>query len=171
MALPTSALERKALPIATGVLDYFPKALAEVARVSKAGNDQHNPGQPLHWDKSKSKDEADALVRHLLERGGIDTDGMRHSAKVAWRALALLERELDIDAQKNDLGTVTKFGGIQNIPNITPLCSRPNDFFIDGHCGDATGYAGKDVAINYAGTAVSPYDLQGVKDAASKIKK
>jgi hypothetical protein len=95
VALPTDAKERKTLPIATGVLDYFPKALAEVAKVSLAGNNQHHPGSPLHWDKSKSTDEADALVRHLLERGGFDTDGQRHSAKVAWRALAMLERELD----------------------------------------------------------------------------
>ena len=45
-ALPTDPAARKATPIATGVLDYFPLALAEIARVSKAGNDQHNPGQP-----------------------------------------------------------------------------------------------------------------------------
>lgn len=102
--LPTDAKERKAVPICTGVLDYFPKALAEVAKVSKAGNEQHHPGSPLHWDKSKSSDEADALIRHLVERGGIDTDGMRHSAKVAWRALALLERELDAE-ESNEFQT------------------------------------------------------------------
>jgi hypothetical protein len=95
MTLPKDANERKALPICTGVLDYFPDALAEVARCSKVGNDQHNPGEPLHWAKEKSIDEADALVRHLLERGKVDSDGVRHSAKVAWRALALLQRELD----------------------------------------------------------------------------
>lgn len=94
-SLPTDAKERKATPIATGVLDYFPLAIAEVARVSKAGNDQHHPEQPLHWDKTKSLDHADSLVRHLLERGTLDTDGMRHSAKVAWRALALLQTELE----------------------------------------------------------------------------
>lgn len=94
--LPTEPKDRKATPIATGVLDYFPKALAEVSKVSKAGNDQHNgEGTPLHWDRSKSTDEADALIRHFLERGKIDSDGMRHSAKVAWRALALLEKELE----------------------------------------------------------------------------
>lgn len=87
--------ERKDTPMCTGVIDYFPDALAEVSRVSKAGNDQHNPGQPLHWDKSKSTDEADSLVRHLIQRGTLDTDGMRHSAKVAWRALALLQREIE----------------------------------------------------------------------------
>lgn len=93
--LPTDAAERKALPVATGVLDYFPDALAAVAEVSRIGNDQHNPGQPLHWEKGKSTDHADSLVRHLLERGQFDSDGARHSAKVAWRALALLQTELE----------------------------------------------------------------------------
>jgi hypothetical protein len=87
--------ERKERPIATGVLDYFPLALLEVARASKAGQEQHNPGKPLAWDKTKSTDHADCLVRHLLERGTIDTDGVSHSAKVAWRALALLQLELE----------------------------------------------------------------------------
>ena len=95
MSLPTGRQERKDVPIATGVLDYFPDALAEVAKVSKIGNDQHNPGEPLHWAKEKSSDEGDCLIRHFLERGTIDTDGTRHSAKVAWRALALLQRELE----------------------------------------------------------------------------
>jgi len=95
--LPTEAAERKAVPVATGVLDYFPDALVEVARVSKIGNDQHNPGEPLHWAKGKSTDEADALLRHLIDRGKRDTDGTRHTAKVAWRALALLQRELDAE--------------------------------------------------------------------------
>jgi len=78
-------------------MDYFPDALAEVARVSKAGNDQHHPGERLHWDRSKSTDESDALIRHFIERGTFDKDGMRHSAKVAWRALALLQKELEQD--------------------------------------------------------------------------
>ena len=93
--LPTDAKERKNVPIATGVLDYFPLALAEVARVSKVGNDQHNPGQPLHWAKGKSTDHADSLLRHLIERGTVDIDGTLHTAKVAWRALALLQTELE----------------------------------------------------------------------------
>ncbi len=87
--------ERKDMPVFSGVLKYFPDALLEVSKVSKAGNDQHNPGKPLHWDRSKSTDEADALVRHLLDAGKLDTDGIRHSAKVAWRALAHLQKELE----------------------------------------------------------------------------
>lgn len=99
MSVPRSTVEqRKAMPLASGVLDYFPDALLVVAEVSRIGNEQHHPGEPLHWDKSKSTDEADALLRHLLDRGTIDSDGVRHTAKVAWRALALLQRELDAEA-------------------------------------------------------------------------
>jgi len=90
-----SPQERKRTPIFSGVLKYFPLAIAEVSRVSLAGNEQHNPGTDLHWDRAKSKDEADALVRHLIDSGKIDTDGIRHTAKVAWRALALLQKELE----------------------------------------------------------------------------
>ena len=101
MALPTDAKERKRVPIVTGVLDYFPRAIAEIAKVSLAGNNQHHAGEPLHWDKSKSTDEADALGRHLLQRGTVDIDGIRHSGKLAWRALALLERELEAEEEIN----------------------------------------------------------------------
>lgn len=92
---PPGDAERKALPVATGALDYFPRALLEVARVSKVGNDQHNPGQPLHWDRAKSTDHANTAIRHFLDRGHIDKDGMRHTAKLAWRVLAMLETELE----------------------------------------------------------------------------
>jgi len=103
VSLPTNKAERKRLPICTGVLDYFPDALAEVAKASVAGNAQHVPGRPLRWAKEKSTDEADALVRHLLERGTLDADGVRHSAKVAWRALALLQREIESESVRASL--------------------------------------------------------------------
>jgi hypothetical protein len=89
---------RKQRPVATGVLDYFPDALLEVAFTSFMGNKQHNPGEPLHWSRGKSTDHADALLRHLKDRGTIDTDGVRHSAKIAWRALALLQEEIEDEA-------------------------------------------------------------------------
>ena len=96
------ALARKQRPVATGVLDYFPDAILEVSRVSFVGNEQHNPGSPLHWDRAKSTDEADALMRHMLQRGTRDTDGLRHTAKVAWRALALLQKEIEADRAKGN---------------------------------------------------------------------
>jgi len=91
------AKERKNTPVFSGVLNYFPDAIREVARTSWVGNQQHNPDKPLFWDRSKSGDELDALSRHLLEAGTIDTDGIRHSAKVAWRALANLQKEIEND--------------------------------------------------------------------------
>lgn len=93
--LPTDTKARKGLPITTGVLDYFPLAMAAVAEASRVGSDKHNPGEPLRWAREKSDDHADCLVRHLIERGTLDDDGVRHSAKVAWRALALLQLELE----------------------------------------------------------------------------
>jgi hypothetical protein len=98
---PTDAAARKALPICSGVMDYFPDALLAVAHCSKVGNDQHNPGRPLHWAKEKSTDESDALLRHMLDRGTVDTDGVRHSAKVAWRALAMLQREIEKEQEEH----------------------------------------------------------------------
>ena len=88
--------ERKQTPVYSGVLRYFPDAIKEVAKVSFIGNEQHNPGTPLHWDRSKSGDELDALARHLIDAGTFDTDGTRHSAKIAWRALANLQKELEL---------------------------------------------------------------------------
>lgn len=95
--LVTEAAARKEIPLARGLLDYFPAALAEVAALSKKGNDQHNPGEPMHHARGKSNDHADCVMRHLIDRGTIDVDGTRHSAKVAWRALALLQEELEAE--------------------------------------------------------------------------
>ena len=95
--LPNDHAERNAIPVATGVLDYFPAALVELAKASKLGNDQHHPGTPLHWTRAKSVDHADKMIRHFLERGLFDADGQRHSAKMAWRALAILQLELEAE--------------------------------------------------------------------------
>lgn len=94
-ALTEDYKERKNSPMARGLLDYFPLALAEVSHVSFVANEQHNPGQEMHWARGKSPDHADCILRHLVDRGEIDTDGLSHSAKVAWRALALLQEELE----------------------------------------------------------------------------
>lgn len=71
----------------SGLLQYFPAALARVAHHSFLGNQKHNPGQPLHHDRAKSDDEADALVRHLMEG---DLVGC------AWRALSLLQKDCEV---------------------------------------------------------------------------
>ena len=97
--LPDSAAARKDTPIASGVIDYFPDALVAIAQLSFIGNSQHNTGQPLHWARGKSTDESDALMRHFVDRGTFDSDGVRHSTKVAWRALAMLQKEIE-DSRK-----------------------------------------------------------------------
>ena len=84
--LPTDAQERKRIPIYSGFINYFPLAVAEVAKLSFKGNEQHNPGTPLHWDRSKSGDELDAMMRHVL---GEDW------TEVAWRAMANLQKKLE----------------------------------------------------------------------------
>lgn len=83
---------RKDTPIFSGVIRYFPDALAAVARLSKMGNDKHNPGEPLHWAREKSTDHGDCIVRHQIEFDQIDTDSKEfHAVSVAWRALAQLQ--------------------------------------------------------------------------------
>ena len=92
-----AAEQRKATPVFSGVLKYFPDALKEVSKCSLAGQKQHNQGDKLYWDKDKSTDNSDSAVRHLMdhEENPIDTDGVLHLAKFAWRALATLQIYLE----------------------------------------------------------------------------
>ena len=89
--------ERKDTPVFSGVLAYFPDALKEVAKCSFIGQQQHNPNKPLAWDRSKSGNEYDSLTRHLIDSNNedYDTDGTLHKAKIAWRALAGLQKHLE----------------------------------------------------------------------------
>lgn len=106
--------------MADGLLYYFPAALAAVAEVSRIGNEQHNPGQPMHWARGKSTDHANKIIRHQLDAGTFDSDGTRHSAKVAWRALAQLQEELEAqagaplprNARLPNLGTIVPSSGM-----------------------------------------------------------
>lgn len=100
MTLPTDSKERKNFPLFRGVLCYFPAALAGVARVSKIGNDKHNPGQELHHAREKSSDHADCILRHLADTADLlatlersessakQQDILNEASQMAWRALA-----------------------------------------------------------------------------------
>ncbi|MBP8231779.1 MAG: hypothetical protein KAY22_05695 [Rhizorhabdus sp.] len=113
MSLPTDDAARKALPIFDGVLMYFPDAVAEVAAVSKAGNDQHNPGEPLHWARGKSMDQFNTALRHLMDhRLGTarDTDGRMHLGKAAWRVLAALQLALEAEKETGAAASATAPG-------------------------------------------------------------
>lgn len=100
--LPTDDQDRKDLPIFDGVLMYFPNAIAAIAEVSRMGNEQHNPGEPLHWARGKSMDQYNTAIRHMMDhRMGQRYNGRaRHLANAAWRILAALQ--LDIEEEARD---------------------------------------------------------------------
>ena len=92
--IPTDDKARKALPIFTYLTEYFPDAtLAEVG-VAVAGNEQHNPGQPLHWARGKSMDHSDCIMRHLANYDGMDGESLEAVA-LFWRAGALCQEVLE----------------------------------------------------------------------------
>jgi len=100
--LPDDPKARKALPIWTGVIQYFPSVWAEIAHVSVLGNAQHNAGQPLHWERGKSTDQIDSAFRHLLDHAAgntKDTDGAYHLAKSIWRLCAELQLTLEKESK------------------------------------------------------------------------
>ena len=101
--LPAEAKARKDLPIFSGFVMYFPDIFPEVAKVSKLGNDKHNPGQPLHWAREKSNDHMDCAIRHMLDHATGQTidpeDGTHHLAKAIWRLCA--ELQLTIEKERN----------------------------------------------------------------------
>jgi len=85
--LPEDSKVRKDIPIYTGVINYFPDAFVELAKLSLRGGVQHGQTrETLHWDRDKSTDHLDALCRHM-----IDEDW----AEVAWRALANLQVQIE----------------------------------------------------------------------------
>lgn len=100
LTLPTDSAERKNFPMMSGCLKYFPAALAGVAKISKLGNDKHNPGQPLHHARGKSSDHGDCIIRHLTDtedllaqfaRGNKDITPemvLTEAHQLAWRCLA-----------------------------------------------------------------------------------
>lgn len=97
-SLPEASADRKKVPLFSGVMAYFPDALVELARLSKVGNDKHNPGGPLSWSRGKSNDHADCLMRHLLDHGTMTMENgieFSHTAMMAWRGLAMLQMEME----------------------------------------------------------------------------
>lgn len=70
-SLPIDSAARKGIAVYTGCIGYFAAALAGVAAHSKAGNDKHNKGLPLHHARGKSGDHADCVVRHIMDIGDI----------------------------------------------------------------------------------------------------
>ncbi len=96
--LPTENKKRKLIKIYSGVIKYFPRALCAVALRSAEGSEQLHPHEPMHWDRDKSPDELDSMMRHMLDE---DWEA------VAWRALANLEKKIEdkIEEERERDGT------------------------------------------------------------------
>ena len=121
--LPHDAKARKALPLYTFLTQYFPDALTELVKVSVAGNEQHNPGEPLHWARGKSTDQLDAAMRHLFDHGvGIrfGVDGQRTLAQAAWRLLAQLQLDLEKETAGKAPGAAIDTPPATRLPPISP---------------------------------------------------
>lgn len=85
--LPEDAQARKDIPVYSGFITYFPDAIVAVSKLSLVGGLQHGQTrETLHWDRSKSTDHKDALMRHLIEEDW---------TAVAWRALAQLQKSIE----------------------------------------------------------------------------
>lgn len=100
--LPVDSAARKNFPIHTVVNGYFPAAIAAIAKLCKLGNDKHNPGQPLHWARWKSNDQAECIARHGMDLGADygegrarDENGVPQVVYRAWRALAECQEWLE----------------------------------------------------------------------------
>lgn len=93
-------------PVFRGTLDYFPRALEQVALVSAFGASKY---AWKGWENVSEGFErySDAMVRHITKRAQgelADSDsGLLHEAHTAWNALARLE--LLLRGQENDSST------------------------------------------------------------------
>lgn len=156
MALfPSDSAERKKYPIYSGFLQYFPSAVALVARHSYEGNEKHNPGKPLQHDRSKSGDELDALCRHLVEHGPPDLEG--ELVAVAWRAMSALQKYAESQgapiapAATNFVPPLPPSPSMTDVlmgipPNVRAMIDRGNDdpaadALTAGTASDPAGYA------------------------------
>lgn len=85
---PEDAELRKTFPVGTLIRDYFPHAIAALAKHSYEAQQQHGEpenGAPMQWLKDKSIGDGNQMIRHFMEGDFTST---------AWRSLELLEREL-----------------------------------------------------------------------------
>lgn len=66
-ALPNDSEARKQYPLGSVLFGQFPAAMVGLAHHSWKGNNKHNPGQDLQDNRTKSTDDLECALRHLLE--------------------------------------------------------------------------------------------------------
>lgn len=82
---PEDDEERQKYAVGTFICEFFPHAIAELARFSHDMQQKHNPDKPMGWAKDKSVGNGNQIFRHQM-------DG--EFREVAWRGLEQLERFL-----------------------------------------------------------------------------
>lgn len=152
--------DRKNVPLFSGLMKYFPDALVEVAKLSKYGNDKHNPGEPLHWSKGKSNDHDDCIARHLLDAGKIDPDsGFPHRVMVCWRALAALQTEIENEREAAAIAACEIKVGDTVIHNEDDVSGTVESVFMqDGVLG---------AAVNWVNIGTAWYPLEAMTKVTS----
>ena len=86
--LPNGSAERKEYPLGSVWFGQFPSAMVALARHSWEGNNKHNPGMSLRDDRTKSNDDLECALRHLLEG---DYRGAH------WRVARLHQKQLEAE--------------------------------------------------------------------------
>lgn len=82
---------REDYPLYDVLFGYFPAAMLMLAKWAKVGNDQHNPGEPLHWSRDKSGDHTNKILRHLVDYDQKESNGFYEAVPLLWRAAALVQ--------------------------------------------------------------------------------
>jgi hypothetical protein len=80
LTLGTDSEARKRVQLVLACFRYMPAALARFALHSKAGNDKHNPGEPIHHARGKSMDHEECIARHLFDMQDIEAYIERNGA-------------------------------------------------------------------------------------------
>ena len=135
-SLPISYKARKELPLYDFMFGYFPLAWLEVVKVAIEGNNQHNPGERLHWARHKSTDQLNTAFRHLFDHGtGVvkDIDDTYHLAKTIWRLMA--ELQLIVEKNNGKHSRRARKGGHRQAPQAvrTPVLVRKARSERNGH--------------------------------------
>jgi hypothetical protein len=104
LTLGHDSAARKRVQLLAAFLRYVPAAAARFALHSQAGNDKHNPGEPVHHARGKSSDHEECILRHLvdmqdirayMERNGEGPEAVRMLLDEAtaefWRAGVFLQ--------------------------------------------------------------------------------
>ena len=131
-----------------GVLEYFPRAILEVGKLSCFGAEKYD------WDNWEFVEDAinrygDAEIRHICEAaisGETDPEsGLLHAVHAAWNALAVLEmklREKEVEEQEKEERQCDMADAFQYIWKGFDMAKTPceiiqplySDQMVCGHC-------------------------------------